>query len=153
MDQSKTQTNLPELLVINPSPVFIIHQQQFSQKFKLLKAYESPLSTDLFLQTNAQSTKALICYGKSPVTTNILNLLPSLQLVVTASTGFNHIDLDKCRSRGIAVANTRDVFSEDTADIGVGLLIDVLRKISAGDRFVRSGNWTANIQYPLGSQV
>ncbi|KAM3397593.1 glyoxylate/hydroxypyruvate reductase HPR3 [Capsicum galapagoense] len=153
MDQSKTQTNLPELLVINPSPVFIIHQQQFSQKFKLLKAYESPLSTDLFLQTHAQSTKALICYGKSPVTTNILNLLPSLQLVVTASTGFNHIDLDKCRSRGIAVANTHDVFSEDTADIGVGLLIDVPRKISAGDRFVRSGNWTANIQYPLDSQL
>lgn len=153
MDQCEAKIDLPELLVINPPPVFIIHQQQFSQKFKLLKAYESPLSTDLFLQTHAQSTKALICYGKSPITSKILRLLPSLQLVVTASTGFNHIDLPECRRRVIAVVNTGDVFSEDTADIGVGLLIDVLRKISAGDRFVRSGNWPTNIQYPLGSQL
>ncbi|XP_016436232.1 glyoxylate/hydroxypyruvate reductase HPR3 [Nicotiana tabacum] len=140
---------LPELLVIHPPPVFIIHQQQFSQKFKLLKAYESPLSTELFLQAHAQSTKALICYGKSP----ILRHLPSLGLVVTASTGFNHINLPECRRRSIAVANTADVFSEDTADIGVGLLIDVLRKISSGDRFVRSGIWPKNVQYPLGSKL
>ncbi|XP_075073992.1 glyoxylate/hydroxypyruvate reductase HPR3-like [Nicotiana tabacum] len=144
---------LPELLVIHPAPVFIIHQQQFSQKFKLLKAYESPLSTKHFLQTHAQSTKALICYGKSPITSDILRRLPSLKLVVTASTGFNHIDLPECRRRGIAVANTADVFSEDTADIGVGLLIDVLGKISSGDRFVRTGIWPKNIYYPLGSKL
>ncbi|OIT21862.1 PREDICTED: glyoxylate/hydroxypyruvate reductase HPR3-like [Nicotiana attenuata] len=141
---------LPELLVIHPPPVFIIHQQQFSQKFKLLKAYESPLSTELFLQAHAQSTKALICYGKSPITSDILRRLPSLQLVVT---GFNHIDLPECRRRCIAVANTADVFSEDTADIGVGLLIDLLRKISSGDRFVRSGIWPKSIRYPLGSRL
>lgn len=153
MDQSEVEIENPELLIIHPPPVFIIHHQQFSQKFKLLKAYESPLSTDLFLQTHAQSTKAVICYGKSPITSNILCLLPSLQLVVTASTGFNHIDLPECRRRGIAVVNTADVFSEDTADTGVGLLIDVLRRISAGDRFVRSGNWPTNRRYSLGSQL
>ncbi|XP_059311132.1 glyoxylate/hydroxypyruvate reductase HPR3-like [Lycium ferocissimum] len=153
MDQSEEQINLPELLVINPPPVFIVHQHQFSTKFKLLKAYESPLSTDLFLQTHAQSTKAIICYGKSPITSNILHLLPSLRLVVTASAGFNHIDLLECKQRGIAVVNTGDVLSEDTADTAVGLLIDVLRKISAGDRFVRSGNWVNKVQYPLGSRL
>ncbi|XP_060218706.1 glyoxylate/hydroxypyruvate reductase HPR3-like [Lycium barbarum] len=155
MEQSEVEKiELPELLVINPPPVFIVHQHQFSTKFKLLKAYESPLTTDLFLQTHAQSTKAIICYGKSPITSNILHLLPSLRLVVTASTGFNHIDLPECRRRGIAVVNTGDVFSEDTADTAVGLLIDVLRKISAGHRFVRAGNWViTNLQYPLGSRL
>lgn len=49
------------------------------------------------------------------------------------------------------VANTAKIFTEDVADIAVGLLIDLLRKISAGDKFVRAGLWST--QFPLGYKV
>ncbi|KAL2515009.1 D-isomer specific 2-hydroxyacid dehydrogenase family protein [Forsythia ovata] len=84
------------------------------------------------------------CDGKSPITAHMLSLLPSLQLVITSGTEVNHIDIPECRCRGISVANTGDVFSDDTADYAVGLLIDVLRKISAGERHVRRGAWPVN---------
>nr|GMD32810.1 glyoxylate/hydroxypyruvate reductase HPR3-like [Ipomoea batatas] len=150
-DQGKEER--PELLVIVPSSVFIVYEQQFCERFNVLKAYESPLPIDVFLKTKAQSAQAVICYGKSPITEAVLRLLPSLRLVVTSGTGVNHIDLAECRRRGIAVCNTSDVFSEDTADYAVGLLIDVLRKVSYGDRFVRSGVWPTVDNFPLGFQL
>jgi hydroxypyruvate reductase 2 len=45
------------------------------------------------------------------------------------------------------------VYSADVADMAVGLLIDVLRKVSASDRYVRQGLWAAKGNYPLGSKV
>ena len=46
-----------------------------------------------------------------------------------------------------------NVFSDDGADAAVGLLIDVLRKITASDRYVRQGLWVSKGDYPLGSKV
>jgi D-lactate dehydrogenase len=50
---------------------------------------------------------ALSVFIYSHVTPQILEGLPNLKFIATRSTGFDHIDLDACRSRGIAVSNTR----------------------------------------------
>lgn len=73
--------------------------------------------------------------------------------MITTSTGVNHIDLECCRSRGIAVANAGTSFTEDVADYAVGLLLSVLRKVSSADRYVRKGLWPLHGDYPLGSKV
>ncbi|KAM7476355.1 hypothetical protein LguiB_023598 [Lonicera macranthoides] len=143
----------PQLLIFRPPPVFTAHEDEFSKKFDILKAYRSPLPTDLFITTYAQSVKAVLCSGASPITADLIRHLPSLKFVVTASAGVNHIDLQECRRRGISVANAGVVFSEDVSDVAVGLLIDVLRRISAGDRFVRAGLWPVIDEYPLGSKL
>lgn len=76
---------------------------------------------------------------------------------MTASAGVNHIDLDECRRRGIAVANAGNVFSDDGADAAVGLLIAVWRKIVVGDGFVRGGGVAKNNlvggDFALGNKV
>lgn len=144
---------LGQVLVIRPPPVFSVHEQYISSKFQILKAYESPLPTHDFLQTYAQSVKVVLCSGGSPITADVLHDLPALQLVVSSTTGVNHIDMAECRRREIRVTNTGDLFSDDVADGAVGLLIDVMRRISAGDRFVRGGRWPAISEYPLGSKV
>ncbi|KAH6813544.1 D-isomer specific 2-hydroxyacid dehydrogenase family protein [Perilla frutescens var. frutescens] len=145
---------LPQLLIIRPSNLFRAHEDGFSARFNVLRAYESPLSTETFLREHAQSAKAVLCFAGSPITAELLLHLPSLGLVVTSGTGVNHIDTAACRRRGILVANTADVFSEDTADYAVGLFIDVMRKISGGDRFLRRGFWPlCPDQFPLGFKV
>ncbi|KAL0302301.1 UNVERIFIED_CONTAM: Glyoxylate/hydroxypyruvate reductase HPR3 [Sesamum calycinum] len=78
---------------------------------------------------------------------------PLLRLVVTTSAGINHIDLVECRRRGISVANAASIFSADVADLAVGLLLDVLRRISAGNRFVKGGLWPMQEAYPLGFKL
>uniref|UniRef100_A0A803LQV4 D-isomer specific 2-hydroxyacid dehydrogenase NAD-binding domain-containing protein n=1 Tax=Chenopodium quinoa TaxID=63459 RepID=A0A803LQV4_CHEQI len=81
-----------------------------------------------------------------------LDCLPSLEFIVTSCVGIDHIDLSECRRRGISVANIGDAFSDDVADCAVGLLIDVLRKVSAAHRFVRAGSWPELEVFPLGSR-
>ncbi|GLU00517.1 hypothetical protein SLE2022_178810 [Rubroshorea leprosula] len=143
------------VLVIKPPPILTLFEEKLiSTKFQLLKAWESALPLDQFLITHAGSVRAVLCSGASPITTDVLQLLPSLQLVVTASAGLNHVDLPACRQRGIAVTNAGTVLVDDGADAAVGLLVDVLRKISAADRFVRQqGLWPASGDYPLGSKL
>jgi hydroxypyruvate reductase 2 len=144
---------LPQILVLEAPPIMRYYGDQFLKNFRLLKAWESPLPLDQFLTIHAHSIQALLSSGRYPLTTNILRLLPSLQLVVTTSAGLNHIDLPECRRRGIAIANAGDVYSEDVADLAVGLMIDVLRKVSAADRYVRKGLWPSEGDFPLGSKV
>ncbi|KAF7846860.1 hypothetical protein BT93_L3657 [Corymbia citriodora subsp. variegata] len=88
-----------------------------------------------------------------PVTTDILRRLPGVRLVVTTSAGLNHIDLAECRRRGVAVASAGEVYSDEVADLAIGLLIDVLRKVSAGDRYVRRGSWSSEGEFALGSKL
>lgn len=78
---------------------------------------------------------------------------PSLECVIGTSAGVDHVDLDECRRRGVRVTSAGDAFSEDGADYAVGLLLDVLRLVTASDRYVRSGLWPVNGNYPLGNSL
>jgi hydroxypyruvate reductase 2 len=143
----------PKVLVLEPPPVFKYHEDKLSQKFHFLKAWDSPLPLDQFLTTHAHSVQAILSHGTCPVTTSTIRLLPSLGLIVTTSSGLNQIDLQECRRRGVSVAYAGSLFSADVADIAVGLLIDALRKISAGNRYVTQGLWANNGDFSLGSKV
>ncbi|KAK8979893.1 hypothetical protein V6N11_066093 [Hibiscus sabdariffa] len=155
-DQSQTsQSDLPYVLILKPPPSFVLFGDHFfhSPNFQYLKAYESPLPLPHFLHTHARSVQALLSSGGAPVTADTIRLLPRLGLVVTTSQGLNHIDLSECRRRGIAVAGAGTIFSADCADSAVGLLIDVLRKISAANRYVKQGLWSSQGIYPLGYKL
>lgn len=98
-------------------------------------------------------TRAMIVSGGAPAGVDVLSLLPHLEFVVTTSAGTNHIDLDECRRRGIKVANAGGIFSVDIADYAVGLLIDVMQRIFAGDWFVRKCLWPVEGEFRLGNKV
>ncbi|KAF8019757.1 hypothetical protein BT93_G0446 [Corymbia citriodora subsp. variegata] len=144
--------DLPQLLVIKPPGLFN-YGDPFAAKFAVLRAWESPLPLPRFLSDHARSAPALLCSAATRVTAAVLDLLPSLRIIVTTSAGLNHIDLPECRRRGVAVANAGEVFSDDVADAAVGLALAVLRKVSAADRFVRRGRWAEEGDFALGSKL
>lgn len=154
-EQHKQQNpELPQVLVLKPPTVLRLFEDHFSSRFHLLKAWESELPQDQYLAIHAQSVQAVLCFGAGTrISADVIRKVPSLRLVVTTSAGVNHIDLSECRARGITIANAGVVFSEDCADYAVGLLIDVMRKISASDRYVRNGNWATHGDFVLGSKV
>ncbi|XP_055817348.1 glyoxylate/hydroxypyruvate reductase HPR3-like [Solanum dulcamara] len=153
---AEPKTELPEVIVVGRPIVFQFYDEQLLQKFRILKPWESSLPLEQFICTHAQSVQAMICSPNrigSQISSSLLRLLPSLRLIVTTSTGVDHIDLVECRRRGISVASAATLFSEDVADFSVGLLIDVLRKISSADRFVKKGLWPLQGHFPLSSKV
>ncbi|KAI3918079.1 hypothetical protein MKX01_041399 [Papaver californicum] len=144
---------LPIILTLHPFPFMPSFEEQFSKKFKTLKRTDHSMSLDEFLATHCQSVTALICDAGIPVPVEILNFLPSLGCVLTLSAGLDHINLAECKRRGIVICNAGTVYSEDVADYAVGLVIDVLRRVSSADRFVRAGLWPVKGEFPLGSKL
>jgi hydroxypyruvate reductase len=66
--------------------------------------------------------------------------------------GYDALDVAAVRERGIPVGYTPDVLNDCVADTAFGLVMDVARRFSAADRFVRRGEWTKS-QFPLATQV
>ncbi len=67
--------------------------------------------------------------------------LPKLATISHFGVGYDTVDVEAARKRGIAVTNTPDVLTDDVADLAIGLLLGAVRKIPQGDRYVREGKW------------
>lgn len=70
-----------------------------------------------------------------------LDRLPNLGAVVNFGVGYDSTDVSEAYRRGVVVSNTPDVLTDCVADMALGLVIDVMRGLSAADRFVRRGDW------------
>ncbi len=74
--------------------------------------------------------------------------LPDLRLLSSQGTGLERIDLAAAARRGIAVAHTPDVMTEDVADAAIGLMYAAARLVAEADRFVRAGRWATERMRP-----
>ena len=66
---------------------------------------------------------------------------PRLKLIANYGAGVNHIDLAAAKAKGIMVTNTPGVFTDDTADLTMALILNVPRRLGEGHRLMRSGAW------------
>lgn len=75
-----------------------------------------------------------------------------LQVVANVAVGYNNVDVVACRDRGVVVTNTPDVLTEATADIAMGLILMVTRRLGEGERIIRRREaWQWGMFYLLGS--
>ncbi|HEY8243965.1 MAG TPA: 2-hydroxyacid dehydrogenase [Casimicrobiaceae bacterium] len=91
---------------------------------------------------DAQRVAVIVAYGTTKVTPTVIDALPALALVCCVGSGYEGVDLDAARARGIAVANSVGSNASAVADLAVGLMIASVRGIAAGDAFVRRGDWS-----------
>jgi glyoxylate reductase len=87
-----------------------------------------------------EDVEVLIVAGDT-VDDSVLDRLPSLKLVANYGVGYDNVDADACRARGVAVTNTPGVLDAATADLTIALLLAVRRRVVEGDALVRSGRW------------
>jgi glyoxylate reductase len=84
--------------------------------------------------------EVLIVAGDA-VDDSVLDRLPSLRLVASYGVGYDNVDVEACRARGVAVTNTPEVLDAATADLTIALLLAVRRRVVEGDALVRAGRW------------
>jgi glyoxylate reductase len=87
-----------------------------------------------------EDVETLIVAGDT-VDDSVLDRLPSLRLVASYGVGYDNVDAEACRARGVAVTNTPGVLDAATADLTIALLLAVRRRVVEGDALVRSGRW------------
>lgn len=85
--------------------------------------------------------EAITTFIKSAVTEPVLARLPLVRLIATRSTGYDHIDLEACRRRGVAVCNVPDYGDPTVAEHAFALLLAISRRlVEAADR-TRAGDF------------
>ena len=79
---------------------------------------------------------------------------PQLKVVANIAAGFNNIDLELCKQRGIVATTTPGVLFDSTADTAFGLLLMVTRRFGEAERLVRAGTpWRYRTTFMLGHAI
>jgi hydroxypyruvate reductase len=92
--------------------------------------------------------RAIVGGGESKVDGKLLALFPNVEIISVFGVGYDGIDVQAAKDRGIVVTHTPDVLNDDVADLALGLLLSVARQIPQADRFVRNNDWLDG-PYPL----
>ena len=88
----------------------------------------------------SDSTVAVL--NKIKMTEEVINSAPKLKLICVAATGFDNIDLDCCRKRGIAVANVPGYSTHSVAAVTVATALSLLTHLKEYSGFVADGSYT-----------
>lgn len=96
--------------------------------------------------------RGVVTTGSSGMSGSHFEALPRLEIVACFGTPHGTVDLAVAKERGVVVTNTPDSISGDVADLAMGLIVAVMRRIAEADRFVRAGRWLSGL-LPPGSGI
>jgi lactate dehydrogenase-like 2-hydroxyacid dehydrogenase len=126
-------------------------EQELASRFQVYRWFDI-LDHERFLSEHAGSIRAVVTGGHIGLPNELLERLPALQIVAINGVGYDKVDLEAARRRGVCVSRTAGVLTDDVADLAVGLVIALLRGIVSADRLVRGGSWPAG-EAPLARKV
>jgi len=107
-----------------------------------LNPEDRPLGAEGLVEA-MRSADAVLTTVTDKVTAEVLSAEPRrARIVANFGVGFNNIDVEAAKARGVAVSNTPDVLTDATADLAITLLLMVARRTGEGERHLRGGHWT-----------
>src|SRR4026207_2171700 len=112
------------------------------ERFELVREPLDDSSAPSALQSGLSESVAAIVTLTDRLDADVLAAAPRLKIVANYAVGYNNIDVDAARQRGIVVTNTPDVLTDATADLTWTLILATARRVVEGDALVRSGRWT-----------
>ncbi len=140
---------MTDVLMIGPYPAW--DMEDLEANYRVHKLWEAD-DKEALIATHGDAIRAIATRGELGAEAALMAKLPKLEIVSCYGVGTDAIDLGYARQNGIRVTNTPDVLTDDVADIGIGLLLAVARKIPNADTYVRSGSWR-NGNMPLVTRV
>jgi len=93
------------------------------------------------LEVKIGEIDGLICFPYDIIDSKLLQKAKNLKAISTFSVGFDHIDIEYAKKNKIRVGYTPEVLTDATADLAFSLMIDIMRRVSEGDRIIREGSW------------
>jgi lactate dehydrogenase-like 2-hydroxyacid dehydrogenase len=128
---------------------------------RLRRDYEARLNPDDRLYTSdelverARGAQAILpCHTEHFRADVIEQLPPEVRIIANFSVGYDHVDVEAARRRGLVVTNTPDVLSDATAELTMMLLIGAARRAGEGEKLVRERLWKDwSPAFMVGTQV
>lgn len=129
-----------ELLLMGPLPPA---ERRLEPDFVLHRYWLQPDPAALFAEAGGRIRGVGAYSGAALVDAELLAALPAVEIIANMGVGYEAVDIEAARARGIIVTNAGNVNAVDVAEHAFGLILDVTRGISAGDRYVREGRWAS----------
>jgi hydroxypyruvate reductase len=101
----------------------------------------------------APTIRAITGGGESQVPRALQQQLPALEMISIFGVGYDKVDVAAAKERGIPVTHTPNVLNDEVADLAIGLMLSVARRIPQADRYVRDGLWETKGPMPLARKV
>jgi lactate dehydrogenase-like 2-hydroxyacid dehydrogenase len=107
------------------------------------------------LIAQAQGAQAILPCHTEHFSADVFQQLPAeVKIIANFSVGFDHVDVEAARKKGVVVTNTPDVLSDATAELTMMLMIGAARRASEGEKLVREGKWKDwSPAFMVGTQV
>jgi lactate dehydrogenase-like 2-hydroxyacid dehydrogenase len=132
----------PRPVALQMCPFMEYLESALKARFELVRWWELDAAAQgAWLASHAGSVRAIATGAQFGCSNELMAALPALGIVSVNGVGIDKVDLPFARSRGVRVGNTPGAPTIDTADLAVGLVIDLLRGLPAADAYVRAGRW------------
>ncbi|MGI4954867.1 MAG: 2-hydroxyacid dehydrogenase [Janthinobacterium lividum] len=126
-------------------------QSRLEADYTVIRA-NLPEIDDAWLASQGGEIDGVVTGGHLGLPAKLMTALPRLKVVGINGVGFDKVDLDLAKSRGIRVSNTPDVLTDDVADLAVGLTLSLLRRLPHAHAHVQGGKWPTG-EMPLASKL
>jgi hydroxypyruvate reductase len=101
----------------------------------------------------APTIRAVTGGGESQVPRALMDRLPALEMVSIMGVGYDKVDVQSALQRGVPVTHTPDVLNDEVADLALGLMLSVARRIPQADRYVKDNRWATEGNMPLSRKM
>ncbi|MGH1376637.1 MAG: 2-hydroxyacid dehydrogenase [Alphaproteobacteria bacterium] len=133
-------------------PLLPLEMEELVRQYKVLRLWENRDPEKFIIEHAHEISGVLSTYNSHGVSERLIEALPNLEIIAQFGVGYDNVDVDAASRRDIVVTNTPDVLTDDTADVAMMLLLNVMRRAVEGDMFVRVGRWQGGAM-PLGTSV
>lgn len=140
----------PAVLVLWPNRPKAMAELEAAYRLIHLWQADDP---ETLIEDEGADVRGVVTSGERGLSAALIDRLPRLEMVACFGVGYDGIDVEACRERGIRVSNTPDVLSRDVADLGMGLMLATLRRMAEADRYVRNGSWQLRGPMALGTSL
>jgi lactate dehydrogenase-like 2-hydroxyacid dehydrogenase len=132
-------------------PIFAPTLAALEKLYTVHKLWLAP-DRDAFLKNVAPHVRAVVTSGLGGCDAATMQALPKLEIIACFGSSRLSLDVAAAKARRILCTSTPDAITESVADLALGLMIDVMRRIAASDRFIRAGRWEKELARP-GNEV
>ncbi len=139
----------PEILSV--APMYAPCMERLGRELTVHRLFDAP-DRDAVLAEVGPRVRGIQATGFASVPGAMIDALPKLEIVSVFGVGYDGVDVAAARRRKVIVTNTPDVLNDCVADLALGLIVAVARRLCAGDRYVRAGRWSGG-PMPLAARV
>lgn len=126
-------------------------EKMLEEQFKVHRFFDQNDKAE-FLSKNGNSIKAIATRGDLGADKSLIDSLPNLEVISIYGVGFDAVDIEAAKQRGVRVTNTPDVLTKDVADLAIAMMLALGRQVNEAADWARS-DWANKGMFPLTRRI